>query len=114
MKLPGNTLIAQEKLIQYLLVQRKRNDKSQWLAKAGYTLENWRLLENDLRNQILSLDAILIENTRYGQMYEIKGKLTGPNGKSLTVCTMWMAENETGNTKFITMYPDKGRSINDI
>lgn len=114
MKLPGNALIAYEKLIQYLLVPRKRNDKSQWLAKAGPTLENWRLLENDLRNQILSLDVTLIENTQYGQMYEIRGKLTGPNGKSLRVHTIWMTENETGNTKFITMYPDKGRYINDI
>ena len=108
MKLPNNTLIAHEKLIQYLLVPRKRNDKSQWLAKAGYTLENWRLLKNDLRNQILSLGAKLIEETQYGKKYEIRGKLTGPNGKSLTVCTIWMTENETGNTKFITMYPAKG------
>ena len=114
MKLTGNILISHEKLIQYLLVPRKRNDKSQWLARAGYTLGNWRLLENDLRNQILSLDVIHIENTQYGQMYEIKGKLTGPNGKSLIVSTIWMTENETGNTKFITMYPDKGRYINDI
>ncbi|MFO0793604.1 MAG: hypothetical protein U0586_06025 [Candidatus Brocadiaceae bacterium] len=41
-------------------------------------------------------------------MYEIKGKLTGQNGKSLTVRTIWMTENETGNIKFITIYPDKG------
>lgn len=61
MKLDENTLISHGKLMQYLLVPRKRNDKSRWLAKAGYPLENWRLLENDLRNQILSLDAILIE-----------------------------------------------------
>ena len=36
------------------------------------------------------------------------GKLTGPNGKSLSVCTIWMTETETKSTKFITMYPDKG------
>lgn len=58
MKLPENTLIAAEKLTKYLLVLRKRNDKSRWLAKVGYTLENWQLLEKDLRTQILSLDAI--------------------------------------------------------
>ena len=39
--------------------------------------------------------------------YEIKGKLTGPNGISLSVCTNWMIETETGISKFITMYPDK-------
>ena len=109
MKLPGNSQIAHEKLTQYLLALRKRNDKSQWLAQAGYSLENWQVLENDLRNQILSVDATLIENTEYGQMYEIRRNLIGPNGKSLTVCTIWLTENATGNTKFITMYPDKRR-----
>ena len=110
MKLPENTLIAHEKLTQYLLVLKKRNDKSQWLAQAGYTIENWQLLENDLRAQLLPLDAIPTESTKYGQMYEIRGRLTGPNGKSLSVRTVWMKETATGNTKFITMYPDKRKS----
>jgi len=56
----------------------------------------------------MSLDAISTENTRYGQMYEIKGNLIGPNGKTLSVCTIWMTETATGDTKFITMYPEKG------
>jgi len=108
MKLPKNSLIAHEKLTQYLLISRKRNDKSQWLAQAGYTFENWQELKNDLRVQILSFEAMSIERTKYGQMYEIRGKLTGPNGKSLSVCTIWLTETETKSTKFITMYPDKG------
>lgn len=106
MKLPENTLIAREKLTNYLLVWRKRNDKSEWLARAGYTRENWQILESDLRNQILSKNAIPAERTEFGQMYEIRGRLVGPNGKSLSVLSFWMTDNETGNTKFITMYPD--------
>jgi hypothetical protein len=105
MRLPKNTLIAREKLTHYLLVLRKRNDKSQWLAQAGYTLENWQVLETDLRNQVLPIDAVPIERTEYGQMYEISGKLVGPNRKILSVRTIWMTESATGNTKFITMYP---------
>ena len=108
MKLPENTLIAREKLTHYLLALRKRNDKSQWLVQAGYTLENWQVLETDLRNQVLSIDATLVEKTEYGQMYEISGKLIGPNGKTLSVRTIWMTERTTGNTKFITMYPTRG------
>ena len=114
MKLPEDTLIAYEKLTQYILVLKKRNDKSQWLAGAGYTLENWQVLENDLRNQILSSEAAPIENTEYGRMYEIRRKLIGPNGNSLPVCTIWMTETATGNTKFITMYPDKRKYRNDL
>ncbi len=107
MKLPEDTLIAREKLTHYLLALKKRNDKSKWLAQAGYTLENWQALETDLRNQILAKDAAPIEKTGYGQMYEINGKLTGPNGKILAVLTIWMTESATGDTKFITMYPNR-------
>lgn len=110
MILASNAFISPEKLTQYLLTPRKRNDKSRWLAQAGYRLENWRVLENDLRLQILSLDASPSELSIYGQTYEIKGKLIGPNGISLAVNTVWMTENATGVTKFITLYPDKGKA----
>jgi hypothetical protein len=96
-------------LTQYFLTIRKRNDKSRWLVKAGYTVENWQELENDLRVYILSTEATPIESTKYGQMDEIRGNLVGPNGKTLQVCTIWMTETATGITKFITMYPDKRR-----
>ncbi|MCP4344575.1 MAG: hypothetical protein GY795_03490 [Desulfobacterales bacterium] len=107
MKLPKNTIIAREKLTNYLLIPRKRNDKSKWLAGAGYTPENWQVLEADLRNQILSENAESVERTEFGQIYEIRGRLVGPNRKSLSVLTVWMTDSETGNTRFITMYPDK-------
>ena len=109
MKLPLDSLIAHEKLKDYLLTPKKRNDKSKWLAQAEYTLDNWQLLENDLRTQVLSLDATPIDKTRYGQMYEIRGKLIGPNSKALLVCTIWMTEFTSGITKFITIFPDKRR-----
>lgn len=109
MKLPLDSLTTHEKFKDYLLTHKKRNDKSKWLAQAGYSLENWQLLQKDLRTQILSLDATPIDKTRYGQMYEIRGKLVGPNGKALLVCTIWMTEFKSGITKFITMFPDKRR-----
>ena len=65
-----------------------------------------------LEKKIASLESE-VENTKYGQMYEIRGKIAGPNGRTLTVCTMWMTETATGDTKFITMYPDK-ESKNDL
>jgi hypothetical protein len=109
MKLSFDAIIAPAKLTQYLLILRKRNDKSQWLAQAGYTLENWQILENNLRSQILPLEATPTESSRYGQIYEIRGELTGPNGKTLAVHTIWMMEATTGQTKFITLYPDKDK-----
>jgi len=108
-KLPSHTLIAPEKLTKYLLVQREFDDKSQFLQHAGYTLENWEQLEQDLRIQVLPQDATLIEQTIYGDIFEIRALLTGPNGQALLVKTIWMNELRSGVTKFITLYPDKGR-----
>jgi len=74
---------------------------------AGYTLDNWQQLEHDLRNQILPIEATLVDTTPFGQMYEIRANLIGPNGVVLTARTFWMIEAETGQTKFITMYPER-------
>ena len=40
-------------------------------------------------------------------IYRIRGALPGPNGRALRVVTIWMSEEATGRTKFITLYPDK-------
>jgi hypothetical protein len=116
MKLPENTQINREKLTKYLLALRKRNDKSKWLAQVGYTPDNWYLLEADLRNLLLKTEATFIEESEYGKVYEIVGKLLSPTGKILSIRTIWMTESATKITKFITMYPDKRTSeeLNEI
>ncbi|MFZ4677974.1 MAG: DUF6883 domain-containing protein [Nodosilinea sp.] len=58
MKLSRDAVIAEAKLTKYLLVWRDADDKSKFLEQAGYTLENWKQLEADLRNQILLLEAV--------------------------------------------------------
>lgn len=65
--LDSNAVILEAKLTQYLLVLLPKDNKSQFLALAGYTLENWQRLERDMRKQILSLKAIPTQNTSYGQ-----------------------------------------------
>jgi hypothetical protein len=109
-RLSQDALISDEKLVKYLLAPRKRNDKSKWLAQAGYTLENWSILKDDIRKQVLPKNASLIESMDYGRMYEIRARLKGPNGQSLLVRTVWMVEATTDTTKFITMYPDRRQS----
>jgi hypothetical protein len=108
MKLPKDAIIAPAKLTNYLLIYRPVDDKSKFLARAGYSLNNWQQLETDLRSQILVLDAIPSDEiNRFGDVYEIRGSLTGPNDVSLKVLTIWMTEYSTGQTKFITLSPNK-------
>lgn len=107
MTLPPDAIIAAIKITEYLLQWRPENDKSQFLAQAGYTLAEPEQLEKALREQLLPLNATFDERTEYGDKYRICGSLTGPNGRTLRVVSIWMVEKVSGKTKFITLYPEK-------
>jgi hypothetical protein len=109
MKLPADTLIARRKITNYLLAWRLEDDKSAFLARAGYIPQTADRLLADLRTQLLPLEAALLESDEdeYGAKYEMRGKLTGPNGRTLGVVSIWMIENATGQAKFVTLYPEK-------
>ena len=83
MYLNQNAIISPNKLTNYLLILLPKDDKSQYLAQGGYTLDNWQQLERDLREQILTLEAQATLKTKYGQKYQIIGTLICPNGRSL-------------------------------
>lgn len=107
MKLSENATIAREKITDYLLKWQPDNDKSEFLGLAGYTPNNWQRLLHDIHTQILSADAEPVRKTAYGDLFRIRGKLMGPNGVTLRVVTIWIEEYGSGNTKFITLFPDK-------
>jgi hypothetical protein len=108
-KLPADTLIAREKVIRYLLVRQARGDKSAFLARAGYTSANPEQLLHDLQTQLLSQEAVLLQRTKFGEFYEIRASVTGPNRTVLRIRSIWMKEHLSGVTKFITLVPDKER-----
>lgn len=101
--LDPNAVISEAKLTRYLLVFLEKDDKSKFLAQAGYTLENWQELEQDLREQILSLEAIPTAQTQYGQKFSITGDLTGRNQYRIRVKTVWIVAQ--GITRFVTLFP---------
>ena len=110
MKLPPNSLIPTEKITRYLLVPLARGDKSAFLARAGYTLENPQQLLDDLRTQILPLDGAPAGENKFGRYFEIRGLLRGPDGVGLKVLTIWMTEHLSWRTRFVTLIPDKQKT----
>jgi hypothetical protein len=107
MRLPADTVIAKEKLTRYLLLPHTRGDKSAFLAQGGYGLGNADQLLMDLRSQMLPLEAEKLESNKFGQYYQIRGTLTGQNGTTLPIRTIWITEHLSGITKFVTLIPDK-------
>lgn len=63
---PKDIFIAQEKLTEYLLRWRPEDDKSAFLAQAGYTLENPDRLMADIHNQAMLIDSETSGQTEYG------------------------------------------------
>ncbi len=62
MKLSPDSDITRIKITQYLLRLRDEDDKSKFLALAGYTLAGADRLLDDIRN-LLTLDADFVRTT---------------------------------------------------
>jgi len=107
MKLPSDVVIAEEKLTNYLLVWKARNDKSGYLAQAGYELAYWETLEADLRQLAQTAEAEADGHNAFGEILSARGELHGPSGVILKVKTVWIQLAESNETRFVTLYPDK-------
>lgn len=109
MRLPNadRAEIEPAKLHAYLL---SRTHPVGWLKAAfflglGYSPEDWRRLEADLRSQHHSRDATPRESTRYGQKYEIRAALVGPSGRAAEVVSVWVVLVNEDFPRFVTAYP---------
>ena len=109
MKLPADSDIPIRKVTHYLLVPRVESDKSIWLARGGYTSENPQRLIDDIRSQILPLDAVPARSSRFGETFEVSGTLQGPSNVSLSVRTIWLKEPLSGLFRLITLIPSPHR-----
>jgi hypothetical protein len=109
-KLPADSLVPLDKLTRYLLVPQARADKSAFLARAGYTLQNPDALRLVLSRQILPLDAAPAGRNQFGEYFEIRGPLRGPNGVTLRVKTIWMRDGLSNSVRLVTLLPDQTRA----
>lgn len=106
MKILSNAIIAREKLVQYLLVERPRNDKSRYLAQAGFTLSQPDTLEAAIRRLIASEDAQVDRHDEYGVFCQVAGILEGLH-KSIPVITVWLQQAGDGVFRFVTLKPQR-------
>ncbi|MCO6452003.1 MAG: hypothetical protein J5I90_14565 [Caldilineales bacterium] len=104
MRLPADLVIPDDKLTQYLLAPRPRNDKSRFLERAGFTVRNHQLLANSIRQQATGNDAIIDRNDNYGTFYRVEGILVGPIA-ALAVVTIWLQDAHSDVYRFITLKP---------
>ncbi len=89
------------------MVPRIKDDKSKFLAQAGFTRDNPDDLLYAIRQLVLTNDALEDNINEYGVFYTVEGNLQGLNGRSLLVVTVWLQSINDGNFRFITLKPKK-------
>lgn len=79
--------------------------KAEYLDRLGYSQDTFLQLEADLREQVLSRNAQPVRASLYGQNYEILGPLTGPNGSTGWVRTIWIILTGETAPRLVTLIP---------
>jgi hypothetical protein len=92
-----------------LLELKARNDKSKFLAKAGFTQANADMLRDAIRFLAASSEAVDDGSNEYGTFYRVEGDLPGANRFRLSVVTIWLKRHIDGVFQFVTLKP-KGES----
>lgn len=85
---------------------KTRNDKSKFLAQAGFTQENPEALRLAIQRQVMDKEAIKKKSNEYGTFYQVTGELIGMNDVSLSVITVWLQRQIDGKFQFVTLKPN--------
>ena len=114
MQMPLGWIIQDRKLTHYLLIYQARDDKSEFLARAGYTLQNWKLLRRDILGAMEEAEVVEVTSTDWGNRFRFKTQWIGLNGQSLKVITIWQQDEGVNTLRFVTLYPDKSKTIDAL
>lgn len=106
-----DAIIPPAKLHDYVLSTSHPDGrgKAEYLARLGYSQADWARLDTDLREQHLSREADPASPSPYGQKYEILGPLTGPNGTTAWVRTIWIILRGETQPRLVTVIPEERR-----
>jgi hypothetical protein len=88
-----------------LLVRRPWDDKAQFLAQGGFSLDDPMALEDVIRRMVETFDATDDGQNEYGTFFRVEGELIGSNGRSLSVVLIWLQWSIDGAFHFVTLKP---------
>jgi len=106
-KIPNDAIIPEQKITQYLLVFKAKDDKSKFLAQAGFTQENPDLLDTAIRDLANKVEAVVDDQNEYGIFFLVIGEINGTENRKLSVITVWLQRAIDQKFQFITLKPDK-------
>ena len=110
MKLPNADLaeVPREKIVDYLLspIHPIGRFKAAFFRALGYSDTQPEEFETAIK-QLLDNPAEEERATNYGKKYVVRGRITGPNGTSATINTVWIILRGNSTPRFVTAYPEE-------
>jgi hypothetical protein len=109
MQLPNteNAFVSEEKLTQYLLnlAHDEGGSKARFFLRFGFSIAEWKVLAEALKQHALKYDIIKTEITLFGTRYVIEGKLQTPINRELFIRVVWFVRTHEEIPRFVTAYP---------
>ena len=97
-------MIEDSKLVHYALNphSERGQHKARVFAQAlGFNLSNWQLLKHAILEALPARPATLTSETIFGKKYEVIIPLTGPNGHTGDVLTVWQFDRMPESVQYV-------------
>ena len=108
-----HAIIEDSKLVRYALNphSERGQHKARVFAQAlGFNLSNWELLKQAIVEALPTRPATVTSETAFGKKYEVIVSITGPNGRTVDVLTVWQfdrlpnGEQYAATPRLVTLY----------
>jgi hypothetical protein len=104
-------IVDLRKITQYLLVPQNNNDKSQFLAKYGYTQDNWQQLQQDILTASHPAEILDLIPSGWGLRIKLRNYWQTPNKKHIRVISILQLDRNNQKANFVTLYLDKTKEL---
>jgi hypothetical protein len=100
-------VIDRPKVADYLLSESHPvgKFKAGFFITVGYSAAAWDILAADIRRHAEENESSATEATQYGQKYEVRGSLSTPTGRTISLVTVWIVLHGEDFPRFVTAYP---------
>lgn len=101
-----NLNISETKLTGYALNPNHPLGKEKarvFKSALGYTVDNWKDLEENIRGHLDQSNMKLVSSDKYGKRLQCDTEITGPNGNTAVVRTGWI-ETPDGQITLTTIF----------
>ena len=112
-KLPNfdQAIVEERKITAYLLDRGHPlgGPKAVFFELFGFSVANWRLFRDALLAHARANDVARSYRARHGQVHEVIGPLSTPDGRNPAVLVAWMVRKGEDRPRLVTAVPSTGR-----